>query len=86
MTIGGKIKWAREKRDWTVEQLTTETNLPKHRIWDIENGLNILPWDYELARIAKALYRDVGWFLDGKEPDDPVCLHCKLNENSDMSE
>ena len=76
MSIGQKIKWAREERGWTVVQLAEASGVTFLRIEGIESCTDYLYYS-ELGSIADALNRDVGWFMDDEEPDDEICLHCK---------
>jgi transcriptional regulator with XRE-family HTH domain len=85
MTIAGKIKWARKKRGWSLGALTKKTKLSLIRLSLAESDTYTIPFS-ELVRIAEALKRDVGWFLDGKEPNEELFLHCNRSETSGMAQ
>ncbi len=84
MELHEKIKYAREKMGWTIERLSDETGIPFPLCWNYERKRT--PKLSHLTKIADALHRSIGWFLDGKEADNPPILHCKLSETSGMSE
>ena len=84
MTNGEKIKWAREKMGWTPLELARKAEL-EICISCVEDGVRPLTY-WQLAKVADALKREPSWFIDGKEPDDPVFLHCRLSDISGMSD
>ena len=72
MTIGEKIKWARNERGWTIRELERQASLPEYtNLKAIEAG-----WfsasSAELAKIADALKRDFNWFLSDDEPKQEI--------------
>jgi len=82
MKIHDKIKYAREKMNWTIEQLASESQIRDDPFYgamllsDIEQHKDGVTMS-ELSKIANALRRSVDWFLSEADPDDPVFLHCK---------
>lgn len=87
MTIGEKIKWAREKIGWdSIEYMAAYAYLEVGRAKEIEAGQGDEIKMSELVRIADALHRPVEWFMSEDEPDDPPMLHCKLSETSGMAD
>lgn len=66
MTIGEKITVAREKMNWTIEQLAEESGVKAFFIHKVEADMEVLLLS-EAIRIADALKRNVAWFMDGKD-------------------
>lgn len=75
MTIGKKIKLAREQRGWNKRRLTIETGIEVCIITRIEHTDRPVLMS-ELNKIAAALKRPVKFFLSEDEPPKEHFLHC----------
>lgn len=63
--IGKKIREAREDRGWTQDELAERAGVTQGAIGHAESGRTKRPRD--LPEIARALQRDIGWFLDDSD-------------------
>jgi len=63
-TLGKKIKLARVERDLTQTQLAKRINAKQKSISRYETGAS-LPSIETLVKLAKALKKPVGYFLEG---------------------
>jgi transcriptional regulator with XRE-family HTH domain len=71
--IGGKVATARAERGWSLQQLARRASLSPASIHKIEkNGMT--PTITSLMKIASALGKSVGWFIEESDGLRPVTV------------
>lgn len=75
-SVGDKIKWARERRGWTIDKLAHESGVHWEYVRDVEHDRKS-PTMAQLTKIADALKHSVDWLIDGKKPEKQTMLWCK---------
>jgi len=75
MMVHDKIRWAIKQRGWSIGYFRKRIGVSFERICEIEGGKPVKM--SELVKIAEALNRDVGFFLNDDDPQAEIFLHCK---------
>jgi transcriptional regulator with XRE-family HTH domain len=72
-TIGPKVKRLRHEQRLSLQQLALRSDVSTAAIHKIESN-NMVPTVTTLLKIATALERPVGYFIDDEQPADPVAF------------
>ncbi len=72
-TIGPKVKRLRHAQRLSLQQLATRSDVSTAAIHKIESN-NMVPTVTTLLKIASALERPIGYFIDDEQPADPVAF------------
>src|SRR5438046_1224441 len=65
-TVGERIRFIRQKRKLTLEQLAERSEISKSFLWDVERGSDIS--GERLLRVANVLGASLDYLLRGEEP------------------
>jgi transcriptional regulator with XRE-family HTH domain len=68
-TVGGRLKWARDRRAWTQDDLARAAGVPILTVSRIERGRVAMPRQSTVRKLAGALGVDAGWLLTGEGSD-----------------
>jgi transcriptional regulator with XRE-family HTH domain len=71
--IGGKLAKARAERGWSLQQLADRAGVSPAAVHKIEKS-GITPTIATLMKIALALGKSVGYFIDESDPLRPATL------------
>lgn len=71
--IGGKVAKARAERGWSLQQLATRAGLSPAAVHKIEKQ-GITPTVATLMKIAAALGKSVGYFIEESDPLRPITV------------
>jgi len=71
--IGGKLAKARAERGWSLQQLADRAGVSPAAVHKIEKS-GITPTIATLMKIAAALGKSVGYFVDEQDPPRPATL------------
>lgn len=73
--LGRRIREARERVNWTLDDLVNATHISKGFLSDIENGKRNIS-TAKLVRLSDALRCSVEWLLRGHKPAKIKCPLC----------
>ncbi len=66
-TIAGRLRWARQRRALSQEQLAAKSGVTEAAISRIENGKILAPRMGTMQKLAKAITVDPGWLVTGDD-------------------
>jgi transcriptional regulator with XRE-family HTH domain len=78
-SIGPKIRELRAQRNLSLQQLAVRAGVSAAAIHKVERG-DMVPTITTLLKLASALGRPVGHFIDDAEPQYPVAVHSRARE------
>lgn len=65
-TVGERLRWARDRKVWTLEDVVAASGITKAAISRIENGHHS-PRQSTIRKLAAALDVDAAWLMLGEE-------------------
>lgn len=65
-TLAERLVWARERKEWTQQELADKAGVSQGTIGNLESGARLTA--RKIASIARALEVDPNWLADNKGP------------------